>query len=119
MVRRASSLSALFSVKWIQSGRATEWTLEPGRDIERRYTLGLPHLAALLTIGLATCRAAGLAKEEARQRSMELRASSRLQAPLLPFLTSVKQGRLCELPILLNARHKVCAPPVMPPMPCS
>jgi hypothetical protein len=37
-----------------QSGRATEWTLEPGRDIERRYSMGLSHLAALLTIGLAS-----------------------------------------------------------------
>jgi hypothetical protein len=37
-----------------QSARATEWTLEPGRDIERGYSMGLPHLAALLTIGLAS-----------------------------------------------------------------
>jgi hypothetical protein len=58
-----------------QSARATEWTLEPTRDIERGYSMGLPHLAALLTIGLATCRAVGLAKEEARQRSTEPSAS--------------------------------------------
>ena len=37
-----------------QSARATEWTLEPTRDIERGYSMGLPHLAALLTIGLAS-----------------------------------------------------------------
>jgi hypothetical protein len=37
-----------------QSGRATEWTLEVGRNIERSDSMGLPHLAALLTIGLAS-----------------------------------------------------------------
>ena len=37
-----------------ESGRASEWTLEAGRDIERSYSMGLPHLAALFTIGLAS-----------------------------------------------------------------
>jgi hypothetical protein len=37
-----------------QPGGAAEWTLEPGRDIERCYSMGLPHLATLLTIGLAS-----------------------------------------------------------------
>ena len=37
-----------------QSGRVTEWALEAGRNIERSYSMGLPHLAAWLTIGLAS-----------------------------------------------------------------
>jgi len=54
IVRRASSLSALFSVKRIYPLAPPNGRLEPGRDIERRYGMGLPHLAALLMIGLAS-----------------------------------------------------------------